>query len=187
MISNKSLAIKVKKLLKDQRQFCAPIDIFLLIRKLGIECQFLDMDDEMSGMLKIDGTDTKIGINKNHHLNRQRFTAAHELGHYILHSDISDQFIDRNFIKGVLDKQLANRKMSFNRDLDSASGSNVVEIEANRYAANILMPSELIDQYIDKFDIDPTSDKDVLRLSRYFNVSSQAMALRLGSLGKSYF
>lgn len=187
MISNKSMATKVRKLLQDHRQFSAPVDIFLLIRKLGIECQFLDMEDDMSGMLKIDSAHSKIGINKNHHINRQRFTAAHELGHYVLHSNISSQFIDRSFMRGVVDQQLANRKMSFNRDLESASGSNEVEIEANRYAANILMPAELIDQYIDKFDIDPTSDKDILRLSRYFNVSSQAMAFRLGSLGKSYF
>src|SRR3954469_4734973 len=62
-----------------------PVDPFAIARKLGIQV-FIDygLPGEVSGMLrKRSGyQDPEILLNANDSRNRQRFTCAHELGHY---------------------------------------------------------------------------------------------------------
>ena len=70
-----------------------------------------------------------IGVNDLHAPRRQRFTIAHEVGHLEMH-------------KGrplVLDHVRMNM-----RDATSSTATDVEEIEANQFAAAILMPSDLV-------------------------------------------
>jgi len=101
-----------------------------------------------------------IYVNANHHLNRRRFTIAHEIGHFILHRErIGD---------GIVEDAL----------LRADGFSNFLEAQANRKAADILMPWHLIKRYQDDgYD-------GVEELARKFQVSFDAMSIRI--LGVPY-
>ena len=187
MRNTKTLNMLTKKLIREHSTYKSPIDIFEIIQDIGIECYHRDLEDEMSGFINIKDDRAVIVINENHHQNRQRFTAAHELGHYILHRDVQETFVDKSFKTGLSVKKATARNATFNRDSMSSKGEFTFEIEANRFAAIILMPEELIESKMTQLDIDVTDDDDIKRLAIAFGVSSQAMAFRLASLGVTYF
>jgi len=60
--------------------------------------------------------------NDPHPLVRQRFSIAHEIGHFILHQKQGQLFIDKTY-------------KVFLRDQLSSSGENIQEIQANQFAA----------------------------------------------------
>ncbi|MEJ1173130.1 ImmA/IrrE family metallo-endopeptidase [Agrobacterium sp. CMT1] len=101
-----------------------------------------------------------IKVNRNDSARRQRFTVAHELAHYFLHRD--------QIGGGIEDDVLYRSKLSDAR-----------EAQANRLAADILMPEKLVDEWIDKARA--LKVEDVLGfLADKFNVSEAAMKIRLG-------
>lgn len=189
MISNKRMNQKTEALLKQYNVFKAPVDIFGLIEEIGLDLVVMALDDEMSGFIKIHGDSAAIAVNQDHHIFRQRFTAAHELGHYILHrnSDAEQTFIDNSFSKTIIDKRKSSARKVFNRDATSAMGTQRQEIEANRFAGSILMPESIIEEIVSRFKIDITDEFDMKRLSDKFTVSTQAMTHRLTNLGITYF
>lgn len=102
---------------------------------------------------------------------RSRFSIAHELGHYLLHKDSRSLFIDkRNFAV-------------YHRNELSSTGEDRLEIEANRFAAALLMPTDMLRNEITKNDFDLGDEEVQSSLAKRFNVSTQAMAYRLASLG----
>ena len=109
-----------------------------------------------------------IGVNSLHHPNRQRFTIAHELGHLELHRDMitSNVHVDKNF-PGLM------------RDAVSATGTESIEIEANQFASELLMPRLLIEQALagKQFDIDDSGP--IEELAKKFKVSKQALEYRI--------
>lgn len=94
-----------------------------------------------------------IGVNSNHPKVRQRFSIAHELGHYIMGHD-NMEYIDETFDKPT-DK----------------------EQEANKFAAKILMPRSMLKKDIEK------NDYDIPSLAKRYEVSEQAMSIRLLETG----
>lgn len=185
MISYRSINSKTKALLKQHGKYEIAIDVFALVEDMGIELIFEPLPDGTSGLISIDENNTKIVVNENHHPNRQRFTAAHEIGHYELHRNLRSMFLDGSFSKGISEKN-SNNKKTFHRDGKSHTGDNEVEVEANRYAAALIMPEELVFQEIKMLSIDLADEFDVKRLAQKFKVSEQAMTHRVGSLGISY-
>jgi len=131
-----------------------------------------DLDQDVSGFLLIAGGKRTIAVNNEHLSNRQRFTIAHELGHLMLHA--LDQDEDNVFV---------DRKV-FNRNSDASQGVYRQEIEANRFAAELLMPKKLLLKAIDDLgdEIDLSDDETLRDLASKFGVSTQAMAIRLTSL-----
>ncbi len=114
-----------------------------------------------------DGT-AVIGVNPTDSPNRQRFTIAHELGHLILHVE-SDLHIDERFPIGL-------------RSGISAMAVDDNEIEANQFAAELLMPAEMITRDVEllvRLDV----DKAISRLAKKYQVSTEAMSIRLSTLG----
>ena len=124
------LGEKVKSLLDDQGVTSAPVPVEKIARSLGAHVRHSPLDEELSGMIYINGNTPIIGVNSSHHRNRQRFTIAHEIAHLVLHRDmISNQVhVDRRFPVLM-------------RDAESAAGTERMEIDANRFAAELLMPS----------------------------------------------
>ena len=110
-----------------------------------------------------------IGVNSLHHPNRQRFTIAHELGHLELHRQMitTTVHVDKNF-------------PALMRDPKSATGTEQIEIEANQFAAELLMPRELIEQALagEQFDIE--DDGPIEEIAKKFRVSKQALQYRIG-------
>ncbi|MFZ2560750.1 ImmA/IrrE family metallo-endopeptidase [Corynebacterium variabile] len=135
-----------------------PVDPFELARIRGVEVLYdNDLPLDISGYLDWDDEGAFIVINGNHHLNRQRFTCAHEMGH---HTDILNHDLERE---------------RSHRDRESSRGTNIREVYANRFAAALLMPADAVRS---RFE----GTTDVGELARIFRVSSESMRIRLKNL-----
>ena len=146
----------------------APVPVEKLAALLGAEIVLQPFSGEISGIVyrNKDGS-AVIGVNSRHPIQRQRFTIAHEIGHLLLHTD-ENLHVDKNFPIGL-------------RSEVSGQSVNENEIEANQFAAALLMPPDLMAE-----DIKPFIGKDVLvairKLAMRYKVSEQAMSIRLSSL-----
>lgn len=150
-------------------EYTLPIDVHAIARSHGITILTVSLEDPVSGLLVVKNGNATIGVNENHHLNRQRFSLAHELGHYLLHRDKSSVFLDEAPI--------------FFRDEKSSDGSEREEIEANAFAAALLMPEALLREIVRNKPLDAQDDVAVRRLATQFGVSTQALTIRLTRLG----
>lgn len=141
-----------------------------LIAKRRLAVVFDDLGSNISGVLyRKDGMEL-IVVNSLHHPHRQRFTIAHELGHADLHEE-------KTYLDG-------NASLRF-RDGLSATGTDREEREANGFAAALLMPADWVrERFIALLNGRRPLDEDdaIARLSNEFNVSEQAMRLRLVNL-----
>lgn len=144
----------------------APVNLTAIFSELGIEFEKKWMKDA-SGSISRDGDRFTISVNSHESQNRQHFTAAHELAHYLLHRDLMGD----------------GKRM--HRHIDSLYGGepsgDVVfkrrhEVEANKIAAQIVMPKKLLEQEYAK-----TPSASVLAAK--FGVSKAAMDIRLKTLG----
>ncbi len=128
-----------------------PVLIEKIVQKLKIKIIPFSFDKRISGVLKREGR--VIGINKSHHPLRQRFSIGHELGHYLLGHEIEPNqkdIVDENF-----------------------NENNTIEREANLFASFLLMPEKWIKESVEKNGV------DIEKLARKFEVSEQAMTIRL--------
>ena len=130
------------------------------------------LDSDVSGFLVLNDEGPYIGFNKSHNEHRSRFTIAHEIGHYILHKNDSRLFIDRT--------QKAEQRILF-RDNGSSTGEFAKEREANSFAAALLMPRKAVE--VAAAYRNTSSDEELIEeLAKIFNVSKQAMQIRLANL-----
>lgn len=166
-----SMEDRAAEILKKLKIDKAPVPVERIAKHLGATLQFEPFDgkDDVSGMLFRDAERTVIGINSKHVRTRQRFSIAHELGHLQLH-------------KG---KMYVDARVNF-RDAVSGLAIDQEEIEANAFAAALLMPQTLVLNEIRKA-IKKRESHDVPvivdELARAFDVSKQAMEIRLKNLG----
>jgi Zn-dependent peptidase ImmA (M78 family) len=158
----------VDDVLQQHRITHPPVPIELIARSLGAELRYHPYDGELSGMLFQDGSRTVIGVNSLHHPNRQRFTIAHECGHMFLHRS-QEMFIDRGSIR-------------FNRDAKSAEGSDVHEMDANQFAAEILMPRKFLERDVAEMSTDIEDEAAIIELAKKYRVSQQALLWRINRL-----
>ena len=73
---------------------CAPVNVHLIAEKLGIKLKIAFLAKGISGMLEKLGESFLITLNETDSFTRQRFTLAHELGHYMLHRDLDGSGVD---------------------------------------------------------------------------------------------
>jgi len=145
-------------------------DITLLIRALGVTYEEKPLPAGQSGYIEYDGTGYNIVVNSTENARRRRFTAAHELSHYLLHRDLLD------------DTGKLNRHTDVLFGAGAASNppdplSPFHEAQANRYAAKLLIPEHLVKTKFEELE------QDVAALARLFDVSQPAMKIRLETLG----
>ncbi len=165
-MNNNEIETKAAELLKKHNLFKAPVKVLELAGKLKIDVTYEDLDDEISGVLVFaDNGNVGMGLNDFHHSNRQRFTIAHELGHFVLHRTQKNLFIDAS--------------PTYYRDQKSTKGNDDVEIQANAFAAALLMPKELIHQTLKDNKLDYLDEYDISKLANIFQVSEQALTIRL--------
>ena len=127
-----------------------PISINGLYDQYGITLLRVEMRNDVSGAF--DRASNTVWINKKDIAQRQRFTASHEFGHYILHHDHPQEILYRNY----------------NTD-------DELEAEADYFAAKLLMPGHLVKKYW-------AITKKVEDMAFIFNVSYSAMDVRLKNL-----
>ncbi len=147
-----------------------PVLVERMIRAKGITIRKGHLDDDVSGLLVRHGDTATIGVNASQNALRQRFTLAHEFGHFLLHEGIVEH-VDHGY------------RVNY-RDSESALARDVEEIEANYFAASLLMPVALLDANDAVHAID--NDDLVRDLAKRFQVSRHAMSLRLANVYSRY-
>ncbi|MGD0991728.1 MAG: ImmA/IrrE family metallo-endopeptidase [Gemmatimonadales bacterium] len=155
------------RLLEQMGEKKLPIDVLRIARRLKVRVERADLGEGCSGVLVRTGKTAQIGVQFHHHPNRQRFTIAHELGHYCLHE--GGTYVDRS------------TTARFRKD-ESGSGTEIEEREANQFAAALLMPEKLVRAEFAKHPFDLGDDDHLRKLCRTFEVSAQAMMWRLTNL-----
>lgn len=134
-----------------------PVDVHEIARRMKITIvsdPFLPVSGEFSLEEK---NRPLIRINTSENPLRQRFTLAHELGHFVLNHGPEFRDPVSNFLENVRDRK---------------------EVEANRFVLALLMPEPAVRFFVDKERI-----TSVDKLSKHFNVSSTSMIYRLKNLG----
>ncbi|WP_298060566.1 ImmA/IrrE family metallo-endopeptidase [uncultured Helicobacter sp.] len=135
-----------------------PIDPILIAKAMGLEVFTAALPRNVSGQIFY--KEKKIFVEQTDFITRQIFSVAHELGHYMLHND------------GTSHTSL--------RDTTTSQGIDVKEIEANCFAANLLMPKDEVLRLVGLgFAVDS--------MASYFGVSPIAMEYRLSNLGVSVY
>ncbi len=155
------------RLLARARVHSAPVPVEQVAACLGVRVELADLGEDCSGVLVRKRNRAVIGVNWGHHSNRRRFSIAHEIAHYLLHK--GETYIDKGY------------RVQF-RDMESGSGTESEEMEANAFAAALLMPAHWVREAFDRQPFDLTEDDGLERLADKFKVSPQAMTYRLMNL-----
>jgi len=149
-----------------------PVSVRKIAQQLRVRVVAESLDDpELSAALYRDEKQAVILVNANHSRTRQRFSIAHELGHFRLHR--SPIFVDKRV------------RINF-RDSRSALGIQPEEIQANRFAAALLMPEQWVLAEVNRqreHGKTPDDDRVIRELARVFAVSPEAVQHRLANLG----
>lgn len=149
----------------------APVDVEAIARAEGIVVRRERLDRTVSGLLLREGSGALIAVNEAHNARRQRFTVAHELGHFVLHPGKA-YLVDSTV------------RINFRDDLASMA-TDKEEIAANAFAAAILMPESLVRDALRELPPSQVSSPErvVEDLAGRFDVSVEAMGYRLINLG----
>lgn len=149
-----------------------PVAVDRIARELGLRIVHEKLDDGVSGLLISRNGSAIICVHKKDSPERQRFTIGHEVGHFVLRHQFDageHVHVDRgNYIS--------------QRGPRASEGIDPKEIEANQFAASLLMPERMIQKELQKLPR-PLMDQHVQQLAEKFEVSEQAMTIRLASLG----
>ena len=157
---------KATEILSRHHLTTVPIDPLLLAHCERIEVNNATFtNSDVAGMIVKRGHDVAILINRSDPPFRKRFTIAHELGHFFLHLDDDGEFVDK-------DANLFRRQPDDARVITEDRNR---EIQANMFAASLLMPAAEVRRYW-------RERRSVDELAKIFKVSNMAMGIRVDSL-----
>lgn len=142
---------------KELGTISTPVDIEKIVDNYGICISKEKMEDYQSGAIAIDEDTCGMVINSNDAEVRQRFTIAHEFGHFVSYK-----------------YQGKTGNITEYRDSTSSLGNNIEEVFANKFAAAVLIPKKLflsLYQYTDEKE-----------LANIFNVSDACIRNRVKNL-----
>jgi Zn-dependent peptidase ImmA (M78 family) len=145
-----------------------PVPVSNIARDEGAQIVVKKFNREISGLLLRANNQIIIGVEKTQPETRQRFTIAHELAHLLLH-DGEEVRVDTNFRINL-------------RSPESSSAEDMEEIEANAFAAALLMPEVFLRGDLANFVLDVDDPHQVQQLAQRYGVSAQAMTIRLTNL-----
>lgn len=141
-----------------------PVPVQTLPALLGIKLRPAFLGNDVSGMLEKAGDSFLLTVNALDPNTRQRFTIAHELGHYMLH---------RHLVGDGVDDDRAYRSTEVGKYHNTLIGPKE-ETEANKFAANLLMPRNAITKERKRLQ------DSVSEMAKLFQVSEHAMSIRMG-------
>ena len=145
---------------KYQKEF--PIKVGAIAKELGIIVKKATLSAGISGEIKEEGDSVVIRVNRHDVKQRQRFTVAHEIAHFLLHRDeIGD---------GITDDVLYRSSLS-----------DEMEAQANRLAADIIMPWKLIENSLKPLQGKKIEEKIEI-IAYEAEVSTTAMKIRFGKI-----
>lgn len=138
-----------------------PVNMFRIVKAEKLKISFFVPNQETASISGLLDKDKKIiYLNMDEAADRQNFTLAHELAHYFL-------------------GHKSNEYGVYHRDSLYRESKPEKEREADYFAAELLMPANLIDEIKEKYAL---TDSDAPTLARLFGVSTMAMKRRLKEL-----
>ena len=175
--------------LKEYSLKSLPINLDYICEKENIktiEYSFIDLEKKLekkiAGATLLNQENKTILVNFSDTAQRKKFAIAHELGHYFMHS----RFFNVNI--PMINNRLNNTQSLYSSEKKIISfisfriDKNIIEKEANRFAAELLMPKNMLfEEY--KKRVFPTYG----HLANIFGVSDAVMKMRMDELGIKYF
>nr|WP_210331119.1 ImmA/IrrE family metallo-endopeptidase [Microvirga terrestris] len=173
-----------------------PVDLKKICSVLSIDLQFSEQlieDEDGTPILGSANFDRKsIKINSHANSKQERFTLGHEIGHFCL-----------NHGRYLRSETIVERDLFINRETESGFNYERLEFQANAFSSNIIMPSHVFLVAIEvartRLDIrdrghgyifvddQPCNflpfDQLLANLSQYFEVSKQAIEIKLKKMG----
>lgn len=147
---------RARQLLDSARVTHVPVNVHALAQLLGFDVIPFPFPPTIHGVTFIEGDVRSIGVNQHQPVTRQRFSIAHEIGHFLSgHISFDDEELHVEESQGWFDP--------YNRQ----------EREANQFAAELLMPSEYLHGDVTQYGLDAP------RLAKRYQVSEQAMWIQL--------
>lgn len=149
------------------------VNVVAILSELGVDYEERRMFGGESGWIEYGDGRFKVVVNQGESPQRKRFTAAHELGHYLIQRDllceegIMKRHTDRLFGDVVLPAQ-------------SSPITHRHEVQANKMAAQIIMPATRIKELWAA--LDGHSEDKIATLAEKFDVSIAAMSIRAKTL-----
>lgn len=144
-------------------QTAFPVKVGTIAQALGLSVKSATLGAGISGEIKCEEDTYIIRVNRHDVKARQRFTVAHEISHFLLHRELIGD--------GIVDDVLYRSNLS-----------NLQEAQANRLAADIVMPWHLIEDWIKK-NHHIKGDARIEKLAETAEVSTTAMQIRLEGRG----
>lgn len=149
---------------RENYRLSTPVDLQHLCEQLGISVWVGNLEGASGLILKEPGSDADIYLERTDSRPRQRFTLAHELGHYFERLEASDDeysFRDKAAVREVRSKNYG-----------------LMEFYADEFAGELLMPE---DEFLDIYD-----KRGLTGAASHFRVSPAAVKKRKERLEKSH-
>ncbi len=140
-----------------------PVKVGALANELGLPVVRSALPAQIAGLIEPNDQAPSrfhIKVNRYDQKERQRFTVAHEIAHFLLHRDYIDA--------GIVDNVMYRSKLSDSK-----------EVEANKLAAEMIMPAAAIRQNLRNLGRSADAAYS-LELAKEYEVSPSAMRVRLG-------
>jgi Zn-dependent peptidase ImmA (M78 family) len=166
-LSRTEIEARASDVLREHGLRTVPINPVILAKRLGMAVNNAKFSDEgVAGMIAKHGDEVMLLINREDPPYRKRFTIAHELGHHFLHLLADGEFVDG-------EENLFRQPKG---DPNSWTPDQRREYQANMFAAALLMPEQAVRKaWGAQIALD--------QMARLFNVSEQAMGIRIDQLG----
>jgi Zn-dependent peptidase ImmA (M78 family) len=154
-----------RQYLRKYRVTAPPVEVELILFEEGVRVETIAYPDETAGESWWETGEAHIAVNRQHPRARQRFTLAHEFGHLAM----------RHHQHPTRDLSFLNQRL---RDPEAIAWdpADPMEVEANQFAAELLMPSAL-------FRKDCERTASARRLAARYEVSEEAASWRIRALG----
>lgn len=172
-MNRKRIKALVDSILAQDNLRSIPIDLERVAKLADANVEIAELAKDLSGFAYQKNGMKFIGVSVSEGTERQRFTLAHELGHLFLHKNDS-----LRYDKGLM----------LLRNAHSSDGTDLIEVEANRFAAELLMPEEELRQdlsnakNIDFMNESEATQSYIKKLAKKYQVSPRAMNVRVSSL-----
>ena len=138
----------------------APVPVESIAESYGLKVLFGSLSDgTVSGLLDI--TRRRIIVSMDDAPARQAFTIAHEIGHFRMHLDIISETPDIGIV--------------YRRPIGGET--DPIEIEANAFAAALLVPEKFLSKHFN-YEVDDST------LANLFGVSAEVIRYRLRDTGR---
>jgi Zn-dependent peptidase ImmA (M78 family) len=156
MIHSREARQRAREVLKMLGIKDAPVDVIQVAKVVGFTVLQYPFAETTSGVTFIEGDVKAIGVNEAHARTRQRFSVAHELGHFLSGHTSYD-----------------HQAMHIEDRPEWLNPQNRQESEANDFAAELLMPEQFLKVDVAKHGL------DIPFLAQRYQVSEQAMWIQL--------